>query len=137
MRIFLTVALLALGVSFTAMYSSTSSAAGIFDGVPSNLIPIYAKYNIMPSKQVSISLSNDKYSYDQVPVSVDTDIQGIKSIVLLVVENQHPLVAVFTINHQSFESLQTNIRLDKSSDVVALIDTGEQIYGNSVHVGLK
>jgi sulfur-oxidizing protein SoxY len=61
-----------------------------------------------------------------VPVTVSTDIEGVKSISILIEENPNPLVATFVISSDSFADISTRVKMGKSSRVQALVETQDR-----------
>ena len=124
-------------IFFSIAYSAISNkviAENTIESVPKSLIPIYEKFNILPSNKVTVTLTSANYNMDKVPISVKSTLSGKQSIVLLVLENTFPLAATFDINHPGIDTIQTKIRMQKNGYIVALVNTKNQIYANSIYV---
>ena len=63
-----------------------------------------------------------------VPVIISATISGVKDIHLLVKDNPRPLIASFNLMEGTEPFISTRIRMDKSSDVIALLKTDEKFW---------
>ncbi|EAQ98274.2 thiosulfate oxidation carrier protein SoxY [Congregibacter litoralis] len=63
-----------------------------------------------------------------VPVTVSTDMEGVKSIALLVDANPNPLSARFHFMPGAVPEFKTRIKMGESSDVRAVIETADALY---------
>ncbi len=63
-----------------------------------------------------------------VPVTVSTDMEGVKSISLLVDANPNPLSARFHFMPGAVPEFKTRIKMGESSDVRAVIETEDALY---------
>lgn len=71
---------------------------------------------------------------DEVPVTVETTLPGVKSISILAAENPTPLVASFEIGEAAMPYVSTRIKMAKTADVIAIVKTGDKVYRNAVNV---
>ncbi len=58
-----------------------------------------------------------------VPISVDTKIENVKNIAILVDNNPSPLTSTFEINPQLEAYVSTRVKMAKSSNIIALVAT--------------
>jgi len=63
-----------------------------------------------------------------VPVTVSTDMEGVKSITLFVDANPNPLSARFHFMPGAIPEFKTRIKMGESSDVRAVIETEDALY---------
>jgi sulfur-oxidizing protein SoxY len=63
-----------------------------------------------------------------VPVTVDVGMDGVESIAFIVKENPSPLVATFTMGEGGVPFARTNIKMGKTSDVIAMVTAGGKTY---------
>ena len=63
-----------------------------------------------------------------VPVSISTDLEGVESISIIIDQNPNPLSASFTIGEDVFADVSTRVKMGKSSQVRAMIETSDKIY---------
>jgi sulfur-oxidizing protein SoxY len=69
-----------------------------------------------------------------VPVTVSTDMQGVKSITLIVDANPNPLSARFNFMPGAVPEFKTRIKMGESSDVRAIIETDDALYVQTKNV---
>lgn len=69
-----------------------------------------------------------------VPVTVSTDMEGVKSISLLVDANPNPLSARFNFMPGAVPQFKTRIKMGESSDVRAVIETRDKLYVSTRNV---
>jgi len=58
-----------------------------------------------------------------VPVTVETDVEGVKSISIIASGNGTPLIASFELGDDAVPFVSTRIKMAKTSDVVAVVQT--------------
>lgn len=63
-----------------------------------------------------------------VPVTVDVDMEGVETIAFIAKENPSPLVAAFTMGEGGVPFARTNIKMGKTSDVIAMVTAGGKTY---------
>lgn len=66
-----------------------------------------------------------------VPVTVETSLQGVKSIAILASGNATPLVAAFDLGEAALPFVSTRIKMGKTADVVAIVKTADRVYSNA------
>lgn len=69
-----------------------------------------------------------------VPVTVSTDIEGVKSIAVFAAGNQTPLIASFDLAENSAPFVSTRIKMAKTADVVAVVQTESGLMSNAKNV---
>jgi sulfur-oxidizing protein SoxY len=69
-----------------------------------------------------------------VPVTISTDMPGVKSISLLVDANPNPLSARFNFMPGAVTEFKTRIKMGESSDVRAVIETDDKLYVSTKNV---
>ncbi len=63
-----------------------------------------------------------------VPVSIKTELPDIRSITILVEKNPNPLIANFKLYPSCKGFIATRIKMGESSDIIAIVRSGEQLY---------
>ena len=63
-----------------------------------------------------------------VPVTVDVSMDGVEKIAFIVKENPSPLVATFSMGDGGVPFARTNIKMGKTSDVIAMVTAGGKTY---------
>lgn len=69
-----------------------------------------------------------------VPIEINTDIEGAQRIVLVVVENPTPLAGEYIFGEGVPANIKTRCRIGKPSDVVVMVAAGDKIYTNKAYV---
>lgn len=69
-----------------------------------------------------------------VPVTVSTDIEGVKQICVVVENNPNPLSAVFNISEHCAADVSTRIKIGDSSMAHAMVKTGDKVLRASKEV---
>jgi sulfur-oxidizing protein SoxY len=69
-----------------------------------------------------------------VPVTVETDMEGVKSIAIVAEGNQTPLIASFDLAESTVPFVSTRIKMAKTSNVLAVVQTADKLYSNAKEV---
>ena len=89
---------------------------------------------ILPSDAISIGTYDTVENGAYVPVKINTELKNVTSITILVEKNPNPLIAVFHLPVQTRAFVATRIKMDTSSDIVAIIRSGAQLYSTRKYV---
>ncbi len=69
-----------------------------------------------------------------VPVTVETDLEGVTSIAIIASANPTPLLASFDLGPTALPFVSTRIKMAKTADVVAIVKAGDKLYKNAKSV---
>ena len=69
-----------------------------------------------------------------VPVTVESDLEGINSISIIAAGNQMPLIASFDLGEGALGFVSTRIKMAKTSEVIAVVKAGDKIMTASKEV---
>jgi sulfur-oxidizing protein SoxY len=69
-----------------------------------------------------------------VPVTVESDIEGINSISIIAEGNQTPLIASFELGSGAVGFAATRIKMAKTANVVAVVKAGDNTYSAAKEV---
>ncbi|NEX22323.1 thiosulfate oxidation carrier protein SoxY [Thiorhodococcus mannitoliphagus] len=69
-----------------------------------------------------------------VPVTVETDMEGVTSIAIIAAKNQTPLIAAFDLSETALPFVSTRIKMAETADVVAVVKAGDKLYQNAKNV---
>jgi sulfur-oxidizing protein SoxY len=69
-----------------------------------------------------------------VPVTISTEIEGVKQICIIVDKNPNPLSAIFNLSEHSMADISTRIKIGDSSMVHAMVKTSDRVYRASKEV---
>lgn len=84
---------------------------------------------IVDSDKIRLKIASSGDNKNPVPITVQSDLQNIKSISLLVERNPAPLVATFEISPALEVFIATRIKLAHTSFVFALLESNKVFYG--------
>lgn len=79
------------------------------------------------SDSVTLKLPDIAENGAVVPVTVESSVSNVESISILVQQNQRPLSAVFILGPGVLPNISTRIRMAKTSDVIAVVKSGDQL----------
>ena len=89
---------------------------------------------VTESDQVMLKVPDIAENGAVVPVTVKTKIAGVTSITIVVVENPNPLSARFSLGPKAVADISTRIKMGKSSDVLAAVETDDGVFVASKNV---
>jgi sulfur-oxidizing protein SoxY len=69
-----------------------------------------------------------------VPVTVETEMEGISSISVIAAGNQTPLIASFDLGAGAVGFVSTRIKMAKTANVVAVVKAGDKVYSTAKEV---
>jgi sulfur-oxidizing protein SoxY len=69
-----------------------------------------------------------------VPVTVETGLVGVKSIAIVAAGNATPLIASFDLGEAALPFVSTRIKMAKTADVIAFVQTADKVLRNAKNV---
>jgi sulfur-oxidizing protein SoxY len=69
-----------------------------------------------------------------VPVTVESDVEGISSISIIAAGNQMPLVASFDLGEGALGFVSTRIKMAKTAEVIAVVKAGDKVMSAAKEV---
>ena len=69
-----------------------------------------------------------------VPVTVESDAEGISSISIIAAGNQTPLIASFNLGEDALGFVSTRIKMAKTAEVVAVVKAGDKVMSSAKEV---
>jgi sulfur-oxidizing protein SoxY len=87
-----------------------------------------------PSGDITIKAPDIAENGAVVPVSVDSTLTGVKTIIIIAEGNQTPLIASFNLGEAALPSVSTRIKMGKTANVQALVQTADKTYTASKEV---
>lgn len=88
----------------------------------------------IPSDRIDLKLPAIAENGAVVPVSINTILEDVESISIVVKNNPRPMAATFEIPPGTLPKITTRIKMGETSDVMAVIKTGNGIYSTSGEV---
>ena len=86
------------------------------------------------SDQIKMKIPDIAENGAVVPVTVSTDLDNVDSISIVVVNNPTPLAATFILTPRSIPSVAVRIKMGQSSQVLALVNAGGNLYSTAKDV---
>ena len=83
---------------------------------------------ITPDASINISVYELVENGAVVPVKIDSELPGIDSITIFVEHNPNPLIASFRLGDECSGFVATRIKMDKSSDIIAIVESQGKLY---------
>jgi sulfur-oxidizing protein SoxY len=69
-----------------------------------------------------------------VPISIETDIEGVESISIIAEKNATPLTSSFVLGKGTEAFIATRIKMAKTSSVIAVVKAGGKLYSTGKEV---
>lgn len=88
----------------------------------------YPNKDIVDSSDIRLKAPSIAENGAVVPITVESDIPGIKSISLFAEKNPSPLVATFNFQPASVPYAKVRIRMGQTSNLIVLVETDDNIY---------
>jgi len=71
------------------------------------------------------------------PVGVNTTLENVESISLILTANTYPMAGTFKFTNQSKPLVSTRVRLESAGEVIAVVNAGGKFYAQRQHVDVK
>lgn len=128
-----------VSIAHTKLFAASQ---GLFNGVlgkrPSQafaeqlldptLETLFGTTNIPSNDKIKVVAADLAENGAVVPVKVETEFVSARSITLLASKNPVPLVAKFDFTERVRPFVATRVKLAESSEIIAVIDTGEELF---------
>jgi len=88
----------------------------------------------IPSDRIDLKVPAIAENGAVVPVSVNTSLDNVESISIVVINNPRPLAASFEIPGGTLPKITTRIKMGQTSDVMAVVKTSNGVYSASGEV---
>lgn len=128
-RLFLT-RCVALGVFFgTKIGYAASRPPEHFAGEPfsDSVTRLFGNQPLIDSNRISLSLPQVAENGAVVPITIDSDLDNIERIYILVEKNPTPLAAEFELSPDALPYITARIKMAESCNVVVVAKRGEQL----------
>jgi len=79
------------------------------------------------SESIKIKVPDIAENGAVVPVTVESDAEGISSIAIIAAGNQTPLIASFDLGEGALGFVSTRIKMAKTADVIAVVKVGDKV----------
>lgn len=98
---------------------------------------LYGRSKLIPSDEVKIDAPVFAESSEMVPITVSTTIDSVQNISIFVKNNYTPLCVNFSLSKNMDKSITTRVKMEKTSDIVAVVKSGGTLFTNSVDTIIK
>ena len=86
------------------------------------------------SDQVKIKAPDIAENGAVVPVTVESDVEGVKSISIIAAGNSSPLIASFNLDADAVPFVSTRIKMAETADIIAVVQTESGLLSNAKSV---
>ncbi|MBK1721596.1 thiosulfate oxidation carrier protein SoxY [Thiocystis violacea] len=102
--------------------------------IPTALTDLLGGDSAETSDKIKIKAPDIAENGAVVPVTVETDLEGVTSIAIIASKNQTPLIAGFDLGESALPFVSTRIKMAETADVVAVVKAGGKLYQNAKSV---
>jgi len=81
-----------------------------------------------PSEKISLKLPQIAENGAVVPIEINTTLDNVELIAIVVENNPRPMAATFEIPAGTLPKITTRIKMGKTSDVMAVVKTNDGVY---------
>ena len=117
-----------------AVLAAWNTSAFEAKGLDAALTGIYGNADAAGSDKIKLKAPDVAENGASVTVTVDSKLDKTESISILVQNNAQPLSATFNLGATTEGSITTNIKMGKSSDVVAVVKADGKLYSTKQQV---
>ena len=89
---------------------------------------------ITPTDKIDLKIPQIAENGAVVPVTINTTLENVQSIGIVVMNNPRPMAATFEIPPGTLPKVATRIKMGETSEVMAVVKTGSGIYSASSEV---
>jgi sulfur-oxidizing protein SoxY len=87
-----------------------------------------------PSDKINLKAPEIAENGAVVPISIDTSLENVESISILVKNNPRPMAAHFEIPPGTLSKISSRIKMGETSDVVAIVKTSNGVFSTAKEV---
>ncbi|MCK7578259.1 MAG: thiosulfate oxidation carrier protein SoxY [Chromatiales bacterium] len=125
-------AVVGAGLIAPRAFADWNAAAFQAKDIPTAMTGLLGSDSAEVSDKITIKAPDIAENGAVVPVTVETDLEGVTSISLIASKNQLPLIASFEFLDPSLAPfVSTRIKMAETADVIAVVKAGDKLYKNS------
>ena len=109
-------------------WAAWNEAAFTADSLDSALQGLYEGAEITESDRITLKAPDIAENGAVVPISVETDLENVESISIIVADNPSPLAAQFELPPDAVADVSTRIKMGKTSNVIAVVKADGKLY---------
>lgn len=95
---------------------------------------LYGSSTLIGNDKIKIKAPDIAENGAVVPISVETDIEGVESISIIAEKNATPLTSSFVLGKGTEAFIATRIKMAKTSSVIAVVKAGGKLYSTGKEV---
>lgn len=114
-----------------AAWNETAFTADNLDGA---MKAMFADEQPTASDRITLKAPDIAENGAVVPVSVETDLENVESISIIVTDNPSPLTASFEMTPETVADVSTRIKMGKTSNVIAVVKADGKLYSTQKEV---
>lgn len=104
------------------------------DGMKGALVELLGTDATTTSDQITLKVPEIAENGAVVPVSIQSSLENVESISIVVEKNPRPLVANFEIPPGTLADVSSRIKMAETSDVMAVVKTSDGIFSTAKQV---
>ena len=112
----------------TRLFAARPSEAFRAETIDETLRSLYGEADILTSDKIRIAAADLAENGTVVPLKVEAKLSDVRTISIIAVENPIPLVGKFVFGEATAGFVATRIKLAKSGDVIAVVETANGLY---------
>ena len=97
---------------------------------------LYSSASLEASDRVSLQVPEIAENGAVVPIRVETDLENVESISIVVEKNPSPLAATFEMTPRSLPKVSTRIKMGETSQVLAVVRADGKLYSAQQEVNV-
>jgi sulfur-oxidizing protein SoxY len=117
-----------------AVWAAWNEAAFNAKDVNAAMTSAYGSTEATDSSKIKLKAPDVAENGASVTISVDSELDKTQAISILVKDNAQPLTATFNLGPNTAGSITTNIKMGKSSDVIAVVKADGKLYSTKQQV---
>jgi len=110
------------------VWAAWNEAAFSADTLAGALQGLYEGEEIVESDRITLKAPDIAENGAVVPISVETDLENVESISIIVADNPSPLAAQFELPPDAVADVSTRIKMGKTSNVIAVVKADGKLY---------
>ena len=95
---------------------------------------LFGTHVTTPSDQINLKVTEIAENGAVVPVSINTTLENVESVSIVVEKNPRPMAATFEIPAGTLPNISSRIKMGQTSDVIAVVKTPNGIFSTSKQV---
>jgi len=128
-------AVVGAGLIAPRAFADWNAAAFQAKDVPTAMTGLLGSDSAEDSDRIKIKAPDIAENGAVVPVTVETDLEGVTSISIIAAKNQSPLIASFEfVDPSVIPFVSTRIKMAETADVIAVVKAGDKLYKNAKNV---